>query len=740
MQPGESDSGAERTTSTTRDSIRRSEDDYDLAVNAVSDGFRPSASTGPNAPSTSSPLPLQPDSDRISNPPPPSSQPTTSASATPSKDADNLNRPSSTSKSHPRPHDSLTLRNDGLTSTRNEQSPSSSSATHSDPQFPGPIQPSHPYQLYPQRTYSNATSSTEPLSSAYGGPRGPAHPYALYTQSTATPEDPSQQSIPVGFNGLGNGYRRQLGPDGEEAGDLIGPLGHMEELPPYTRYPDEACVAKPATEPAAATSIPPQTNTTEPVASAAPPSPALPIPGAGGIGLATRNPEFSSTEDDLHNTPQRTGSIRSVPSVESYHQVNGAARQYAEKPAQGKWQRRAKKKLWGVVPYWAICLLWSGIVIMGIIMGTVIGTIVTRQHGAPPPRDKSSGQKSVSDEILYMQELPHGLPPLDTGCYALPPMEKYQVPKACIKNPAQSPAWSCDVPFRWYSMNVTTVPDVADTSNYALKLAPFDPKASKFIWGSQPPNIPESQRLFLVKDLAERSRGPAWHLEVEYNKTVILREDQLQAPPTSPSPPFSHSSSSSSTSPNPMATGADKRHEDLLGPRASAFDKSRFMRKSFAASPGDKPWICTWPNIKLQVFIYANQTFASTKSTTSSSAGPSSTTGLSDTPSPTNYKAPYPKLVKFVERRPDHSSDAICTQYVILDGGRDKVINYDENHRPITIKINEVPSRGGRDGISDHFASSSASSWEVSSSSSSSLQERDVDLTPCGCVSFSWSV
>lgn len=386
MQPSDRYSGPERRRTAPGNSVRQSEDeDYDLTANVVSDGFRPFASTDANAASTYTPPQPGPAPGQFSNHPLPNS----SAAATPQKSLDDLSQPSGTSKS-PRLHDSLTLQHDGLMSSRNGQSLSSSSSTQNGAHCcRGTTQPSHPYQLYPQRTYSNATSSTEPLSSVdiYSRPRGPTHPYAMYTQGTAPSEDPTQPSIPVGFNSMGNEYRRQLGPNGEEAGDLIGPLGHMEELPPYTRYPDEAFAAKPATEIGAAGPISTNVNVTRDMGLTAP-SPAHPIPGAGGIGLATRNPEFSSTEDDLPSARHRFGSIRSVPSVESYHQVNGAARDYTEKPSQDKWQRSAKKKLWGVVPYWAICLLLSGIVIMGIVMGAVIGTIVRRQREPSPPKDK----------------------------------------------------------------------------------------------------------------------------------------------------------------------------------------------------------------------------------------------------------------------------------------------------------------------------------------------------------------
>lgn len=47
-----------------------------------------------------------------------------------------------------------------------------------------------------------------------------------------------------------------------------------------------------------------------------------------------------------------------------------------------KWQRRAKKKLWGIVPYWAICLLIIGVILVGVILGAVIGTVLS--HHKPP--------------------------------------------------------------------------------------------------------------------------------------------------------------------------------------------------------------------------------------------------------------------------------------------------------------------------------------------------------------------
>lgn len=335
--------------------------------------------------------------------------------------SDIRNRPSSVAKPH-RPHESLTLRHEHDNSASNVQ-PSFARASiassegpviRPDSPYRGPTGPSHPYQMYPQRTLSDATTSTatpvsrESPADSEQSQQGPTHPYSLYTQSTTEVEDAPSRSIPVvGFPTLPDNYRRRLGPDGEEAGDLIGPMGHTEELPPYTRYPEIAYVRKESGNDTASTSTPSSSTPGVPalasgagaVSTAVPgavagaggisratqdsefPTPGVPAfsAGAGGLGRATRDPEFSSTEEDLVMDRSRA-SIRSQTSQGSSHDINTAACEVTdEKPSRkAKWQRRAKKKLWGIIPYWAICLVMVGMISMGVIMGAVLATVLKK--------------------------------------------------------------------------------------------------------------------------------------------------------------------------------------------------------------------------------------------------------------------------------------------------------------------------------------------------------------------------
>ncbi|KAM5382755.1 hypothetical protein ACJZ2D_002338 [Fusarium nematophilum] len=630
-------------------------DDYDLSAFMVADGFRPSD----NAASSSSAPPIshsRPESrsQSSSEPPNPSTEPlqqlppvalASSPEITPAMRI----RPSSISKP-PRAHDSLALRNDGTSTAggshaRNVPSLSSDSPViRAESPYTGPSGPSHPYQMYPQRTMSVATTSTAanaviPEDRSYAGPRGPTHPYALYPQATTTSGESSEtSSIPVGFNAAGAGYQRQLGPDGEEAGDLIGPLGHMEELPPYTRYPDNALVPKPAT----------QTPSTEPS------SPDRDIPGAGGIGMATRNPEFSSTDDDLA-LPRARPSVRSNTSENSHHDINTAAADVAEKPTVNKWQRRAKKKLWGIVPYWAICLLTVGLVVMGIIMGAVIGTLLSRRDGPPPPREDESVSPptaTTTQTATYDPEplstIPDDLPPVATGHYALPNVNPNTATQ-CLNTSAPRSAWTCEMVYSLFSITIQNASDSkTGEQGYELTLSAYNGTINgayaTFPFGTQPATNLEPIPLQLVNDASEPSYGPAWWLKRKFDKT--------------------------------------------------------FKKKPMNAKDGDKPWICTWPGTLMEIFIYPNQnatgTFKSSP-TKSSDASAASSTSEYETSFDQALK-PFPRGFKMVEKRVLFDEDQVttCCQVEIVGNGQ-KYEKLYKDGKPITITIDETTEIVGSD-------------------------------------------
>lgn len=439
------------STQTQQDGGFDDDDDYALLALGISDGFRPQqmdtndhghdsyvpqATVRPDSeavpltlPQPQSPSLPQPQQQQQQQPlPEPITGATTSSTA-------RLNR-SSTSKP-PRGRDSLTLRHDGAmghvggghgpgpTHSRVSSASTQSPYVVNEMPYEGPSAPSHPYQMYSQdprldRTMSVATTSSTPTTrpeSEYNGPRGPAHPYSMYPQNPFTDSSnqvaaPTVPTIPVGFVNNTDPYQRRLGPEGEEIADIIGPDGHTEELPPYTRYPDEyynrkirdnqepqpegsAVATSAAAVPTAAAAAPVDTAAATPAVAAAdaaadpPATTARAIPGAGGIGLAARDPEYDASSEA--GTPQSRNSTRSFTN-ESHHEVNTAAAPISEKAKLNKFQRFGKRKACGVIPYWAICLTISTVLIVIIIIGAVVGTLLG--HHKDPQKAKPSRPSS----------------------------------------------------------------------------------------------------------------------------------------------------------------------------------------------------------------------------------------------------------------------------------------------------------------------------------------------------------
>ena len=355
---------------------------YGLEDVPVADGFRPPS--------------IAQNHDRISPPPSPSIDPA------------NIPLPKSpqlSSTTKPANVDNFALRHDGRMGPLNHQSaappnesseaPSLSRTTSVTSEGPilipegpyvGPTRPSHAYHMYvnshrPQRppSVATATSFNMPIERTYSGPSGPAHPYALYPQNTlpeVEDDRPVNANIPIGFNNIaGQQYQRRLGPDGEDAADLIGPHGHTEELPPYTKYPDEAYARKMRQNTASSIRSNRSSQRRESVAA-----------GVGGIGLATRNPEFSSNEDlagrASSTQPSRESTALSTVSTHSAAPVAAPKPELSEKPPEiidPRWKQRAKKRVCGIVPVWALCLAISVIVCVALLLGITLGIVLTNK-------------------------------------------------------------------------------------------------------------------------------------------------------------------------------------------------------------------------------------------------------------------------------------------------------------------------------------------------------------------------
>jgi hypothetical protein len=220
--------------------------------------------------------------------------------------------------------------------------------------YAGSSAPSHPYGMYPQDTSINRTSSTSTYrpspERAYTGPDRPTHPYGMYPQNTVNeaeldPLASSTDIASVGFPGLRQQYARRLGPDGEEADDIIGPDGHSEQLPPYTRYPD-------------AGPLPRKQTSLQPEATPMLPSP-VETPQASTSGVSVT---------DALLVPARS---------------EEATRESFERRTEKNWAQKSKRRTcFGTLPVWVVVILIFILVALAAALGGVIGSSLSRRGRA----------------------------------------------------------------------------------------------------------------------------------------------------------------------------------------------------------------------------------------------------------------------------------------------------------------------------------------------------------------------
>ena len=244
-----------------------------------------------------------------------------------------------------------------IDSLRRSSSRASSYAPYERSTTPGLNGPSHPYGMYPQtgipRSSSVTTSSTRHSSSTAASVTRPAHPYALYQQN-GLPVSDDDSTIPplpvaqIGFPGRNANFHRQLGPDGEEQ-DIIGPDGHTEQLPPYSKYPNE------------------NEKTFAPLAAAVPASPTS-SRESQQILLSPAQLPSQTSQQHVERLPSETAGSGSTAAA--------SEKSWREK----NWMERMKTKvLWGLLPYWLLIVAFGCLVFVSIVIGSAIGGFLAKQ-------------------------------------------------------------------------------------------------------------------------------------------------------------------------------------------------------------------------------------------------------------------------------------------------------------------------------------------------------------------------
>jgi len=169
----------------------------------------------------------------------------------------------------------------------------------------------------------------------------------MYQQNTVPEEeDDSQINIPLGFPVLGQSSQSSSNSSGDEVGDIVGTDGHVEQLPPYSRYADNV-IAK--GDMARIDSPTADITDASPSSSVTPPGP------ASSSSIELTDVGASSAPDEVARKEGLTE------------------------------QKRRRRMCFGI-PFWTFVIIIA-VVIIAALLGGVIGGVVGTKKGT----DRANG-------------------------------------------------------------------------------------------------------------------------------------------------------------------------------------------------------------------------------------------------------------------------------------------------------------------------------------------------------------
>ncbi|KAL2827046.1 hypothetical protein BDW59DRAFT_144590 [Aspergillus cavernicola] len=510
--------------------------------------------------------------------------------------------------------------------------------------YTGATGPSHPYAMYPQvgvsRSPSVATTSTiRPVDGPLIESNGPQHPYAMYTQNVVVEEGLGDSDIPLGFPGHNQEvYQRPPNRAADDVGDLIGPDGYAEQLPPYSRYPEGASPKLEATVDA--------------------------LPDAAVI---LDQPGLNN-ERDLATSE---GSSRTlVAENQAAERGNGAPnepRVTGVMAFEEKLKSRGKKRVCCGLPVWTLVLI-SVVMIVGGSIGGAIGGILGAKKAAQDASSADAEQIIITTTVPPRTDAtpfsgtPYNVPAVPTGKWAIPAEPKNQS-KFCIQDQGQTSSWGC--------LSGRSIPiKVGGDEDDRTVGFESDPLPKTLTYGAQAPFFTESSMsLDLVMDTGDLSLGPALSFFTFFDKLIVVPEDTFS----------SSTGSKRAVSEEEVFAGVHHRKRE--------------------SDVGDRPWFCWWNSTVMEFFLYINQTtkesrYSSSNSQVDSSNSSSDDDDDDDKVSTTNSLSKrgddslsnYPRRIKMEERRDNAQAQApYCQQMQVMDDGSFETVSPDT----IGISVNE---------------------------------------------------
>ncbi|CAK3815352.1 hypothetical protein DOTSEDRAFT_73851 [Lecanosticta acicola] len=496
--------------------------------------------------------------------------------------------------------------------------------------------PSHPYGMYQQGTMARSpsvttTSTLRPAPRQSYSQSRPQHPYAMYPQGVDEDLDDddddddvdatSQNPVPVGFPGLTQNYTRRIGPDGEDQ-DIIHEDGHTEQLPPYTRYPEDGPEKAPLLMPTALHSRAPVAGT----------DPGMPLMHQNIIPSPTPAPQSMSDQSALLDHRGSTSNlVRSNTRASSRSSSLYLNKTWSEKT----WKEKRKTKFCGI-PFWWILLALCVLGFIGAVLGGVLGGFIAGGRHA-----NASNLQVVTSlyDASPIASPTSGAPP--TGTFALTLGAPQETQSDCLPVANQQPAWSCDLaPNAALGLVVKKSP----TSNGAGANLFYASYNESIAYGSQLNMMNTSLSSFItVQDNDDPENGPAFYFQQFYDKVVVVPENMISV------------SSSSKKG----------KRQGFVNPDFSL--PQEWMQRKQMTWPGQKPWFCVWNGTFIEGFIYVQEPAAtsSASATNSSNATAASTTPPPDSKAaaspPTSTSSPSPTVPSTASPSPTPPVPAIST-------------------------------------------------------------------------------
>ena len=162
-----------------------------------------------------------------------------------------------------------------------------------------------------------------------------------------------------------------MGPDGEDADDLIGPDGHTEQLPPYTKYPND---------------LPPKERISIPGRAASPVQRTL----QDSQETLNNSPAGYAEDRSLVFHPGNTGTgAEHAPLSHNLMELGSSTQLNSPPPGikpsadeGGNFKEviatRSKRKMCGVLPLWLLVVIV--VIILIVAIGATVGGILRHEH------------------------------------------------------------------------------------------------------------------------------------------------------------------------------------------------------------------------------------------------------------------------------------------------------------------------------------------------------------------------